>query len=137
MKNVTYSMILLIALVFLSNSCKKDENTTQTTQPVKTLAQQYPMWSSATWVSTTVNGVAAQYPQLNFSIVDNTCTINEIGVDDNVLLPFTCTTITLVSSNEIEFGNIGHEFTFTADTITKVITCNYTSNPSTVYTLKY
>lgn len=140
MKKVAYLMVLMFSLVVMNTSCTK-EDTTPDQPTVKTLAQQYPDWTNATWVSTTLKLSDVEYPQISFTIVGNTVTEVDKDVENGVVKTYTRTydKVTLVSSSDIKFysTNLGQlsELTFTVDEVNKTITCSPVPSGGLVYTL--
>ncbi|QQS50649.1 MAG: hypothetical protein IPM71_13825 [Bacteroidota bacterium] len=73
MKKVTYLMMLVLSVAFLTISCEKDEPVTP--EQKLTLEEQYPDWANLVWVST--NGFTGEnvLPKLSITIVGNVVTV--------------------------------------------------------------
>lgn len=73
MKKVTYLMMLVLSVAFLTISCEKDEPVTP--EQKLTLEEQYPDWANLVWVST--DGFTGEnvLPKLSITIVGNVVTV--------------------------------------------------------------
>jgi hypothetical protein len=129
MKKFMYVLTLMFAMVLMSTSCEKQNDTPDST--VKTLEQTYPAWKNLKWEVTDNDFTPAKYPKLSITIVGDVVTITKkisatqsiIGKYNKMTAPSTIVTFTQVVD---DFNGLGSTLTCTGvtETIAEItLTC--------------